>query len=561
MSESFNPIPITALVTPVDTTLSLLTVTLEFTFYQSSETPVKTGTSVNYAIAVLGSQQSNSLTISGPVTFVYFKNFAISTVVRLTFSGTVKTSDLSSDFPVSVVYSDAAGNSYSDAQSFNLRGGAEISTTDVQGTMYLLSGVSYPAASRPSVVVDFPSHQFATLAFLALDNSPVLPLTNASSIYTIDHAALNLAPGMHTLTAVVNGVVTSSYDFFVVPAPAWVSAIRTSSSVAVSSTVKGLSMVSPFPVQDIFPAIKLVAPQGTTTMDPTVDGSISFAFPLNGLVSASVKEVASLPPTSMDDPAQGAFAVSTNLQTVVGGATPTIQLNSIRATTAFSSSTMLASFIKTMGFLGSVSVSAPLRLKTQADITAQPNSGVEMGYGIKATGSLSITGNMAPTIVPMGTAFLVTDVSVDGSTDLGLLYSGASPSVSAGRVSLSINATFVSTGGLKVQLYSGPVYSLDCSNPTLSASTLELSCTSTSIMDVDENVFIAAFNEPTAIADFDLGDFSVPGIIFARSLKVEEENALYYKDWAQTPLPVFPPPSLLSFFYTHPLPSSKALLT
>lgn len=65
----------------------------------------------------------------------------------------------------------------------------------------------------------------------------------------LNHIAAGLAPGSHTLTAVVIGVITSSYSFYVVPAPAWLASMR---EVAVLDSVKGLSLHAPLPASDFF---------------------------------------------------------------------------------------------------------------------------------------------------------------------------------------------------------------------------------------------------------------------------------------------------------------------
>jgi hypothetical protein len=356
VADAFTPIPVAASVTTIDAVTSLLTVTLQFTFYQSSESPSSVGTTIEYDISALSTELDNNLTISGPASYSYFKNYAISTVVQLQFSGTVKQTDLSNDFTVNIDYYDANGYFYSDTGVFNLRGGATISTKDIQATetLFLLSGVSYPAPSLPTVSISFPSYQFASSAYLTLDGANVLKLTNASSTYTIDHVASQLSVGVHILATVVNNQVSSKFAFYVVPAPAWVSAMRTYATASVSSAVKGLSVQSAFPVQDIFPAITFDINGVNTVVDPSISGNLSFAYPLNGLVSAAVQEVASFPPTVMDDPTQGVFAVATNLQTVVGGATPSVQLNSVKSNTSFYSTLGLASFTQSLSYLGSV---------------------------------------------------------------------------------------------------------------------------------------------------------------------------------------------------------------
>jgi hypothetical protein len=200
-------------------------------------------------------------------------------------------------------------------------------------------------------------------------------------------------------------------------------------------------------------------------------------------------------------------------------------------------------------------VTAPLRLFTNASLTASTSTGVDLGYGLKASGSLSITGNLIPSIVANG-QFAVTNIQVSQNTNLGINYAGAAPTVSSSAVAMTVNATFVSTGPLKVVIYNGTVFSLNCNNGGLSQSGLLLNCQSSSLMSVDLTAAVtAAINQQNLISSFtaDPGTTQPPVVAPSppRRRSIDEEQAMvfYYKDWAQVPLPVCPFPYLIALTY------------
>jgi hypothetical protein len=143
------------------------------------------------------------------------------------------------------------------------------------------------------VNVAFPSYQFSTGAYLALDGAIVAELDNATTTFVIDHVGLGLQAGAHTLTAVVDGQVTSSFSFYVVPAPSWISSIR-SSSQATLYPGKGFKVHSAFPLNNIVPVLDM---EGFTTLTPTITGTVDFAYPLNGLLSSAFAASSSFDPT------------------------------------------------------------------------------------------------------------------------------------------------------------------------------------------------------------------------------------------------------------------------
>lgn len=150
-----------------------------------------------YKISSLDSSFAGSVTISGLPTYSYFLGFTTATKVQLELyltlflfllllaltivtAGVVATTNLSSNFPVSIEYRDDKDTYYTSSGFFSLAGGATISLNDISSSETLtLLNISYLDASYPVFTVDFPSYQFAS-GFLALDGTNVATLKNST---------------------------------------------------------------------------------------------------------------------------------------------------------------------------------------------------------------------------------------------------------------------------------------------------------------------------------------------------------------------------------------------
>jgi hypothetical protein len=126
-----------------------------------------------------------------------------------------------------------------------------------------------------------------------------------------------------------------------------------------------------------------------------------------------------------------------------------------------------------------VQVDASYLLTTNANLQIQTTNGYDLGYGLKTTGTLDVTGTLFPNIQPSG-QFQVVNIATSGSMDIEFDFSTSSL-VTRSVVSTNVSATFVSTGSLKVQLYQGNVASLACNLISANSSALVMNCTSWTI--------------------------------------------------------------------------------
>lgn len=141
--------------------------------------------------------------------------------------------------------------------------------------------------------------------------------------------------------------------------------MRTSATL---DPIKGLTLRAPIPIRDICPLINLTYDNNNIALNPIVTGQFYFSYPLNGIFSASVAATGALSPTVLDASANQKYSVTTNIQTVVGGATPIVNLSQVRATAQYTSSFAFPVVQQSLGFLGSLQGLVTIRFNTEQQL-------------------------------------------------------------------------------------------------------------------------------------------------------------------------------------------------